>query len=102
MRIIGTLLILATLLVAAWVEITPEEASAAMQPDSTGVFPFDSVSTASEDTSATRCVRVKERVYFAGDEPFLLEEVGYCVPPDSTRRFFALCSEKARWYRWER
>ncbi len=102
MRIIGILLILATLLIASWMEITPEEASAAMQPDSTGIFPFDSTSTAATDTSVAGCVRTKETAYFADNELFLLEVIGYCTPPDSTRRFFARCPEKGRWYRWEK
>ena len=101
MKYISIIIILASGLFASWTEVSPDSVHATMQPDSTGVSVVDSSATFSADTVNSGRVRVAEIVYFKDDTPILFQEIGYCTPPDSTRRFFARCMENERWFRWE-
>ncbi len=92
---------LAISLVAFWVEIPADSARTLSAPDSTGTFPIDSTAVFVSDTSLNGLVRPAVIISFSKGIPYLLQELGYCAPPDSSRRFFALCSEAERWFQWQ-
>ncbi|HHS50397.1 MAG TPA: hypothetical protein ENN07_04700 [candidate division Zixibacteria bacterium] len=100
MKILALILIPLALL-GAWVEISRDSAQAFIEPDSSEITPFDSIAVTNADTSKIGQVRPSERLYFQGSAPVLLEIVGYCYSPDSTRTFFAICPEKGRWFVWQ-
>ncbi|MCK5832951.1 hypothetical protein KAH81_04680 [bacterium] len=85
---------------AAWVEVSADSAHTLIAPDSTGISVVDSTVVIEEDTSANGLIRSAGIIYLAESDTILLQEIGYCVPPDSTRRFFAFCSELERWFKW--
>ena len=93
------LIALAAAVIAEWQSIPGDSARTIIAPDSLGAEPYDSVS-ALTDTSGCGLIRISGEIHWSDGIPILLREVGYCVPPDSTRRFFAQCPEKERWFEW--
>ncbi|RKZ30131.1 hypothetical protein DRQ36_06540 [bacterium] len=90
----------AVALFAEWVEMPADSFGTILAPDSSGESRFDSVIVAEADTNIYGKIRPNVMVYYADGKPKIRREIGYCVSPDSTRRFFARCPEKDRWFEW--